>query len=185
MKTKWIRTIRCGIATAFVGFAVPCNAASAADEVTLDDLVVPTACCDDACCGDPCDCGDACDCGSSCKDGLLCGLIKPSDHCFDDFISPITNPTFFEDPRQLTEARGIFIDHVVPDGLAGGGRIDLFALQLRARITDNLSVIAVKDGYATSTFAAVDDGWADVAAGLKYTLYRDVQAQRLLSAGLT
>ena len=111
-------------------------------------------------------------------------MIKPSDHCFDDFISPMTNPTFFEDPRTLTEARGIFLNHEVP-GAAGGGDVQLYALQLRAAITDRLSIIATKDGYVTSNNPLIRDGWADVAAGLKYNLFRNVRDQRLLSAGLT
>ncbi len=32
-----------------------------------------------------------------------------SDHCFDSFISPVSNPVYFEDPRTLTELRPIFI----------------------------------------------------------------------------
>lgn len=116
--------------------------------------------------------------------GLLGGIIKPSDHCFDDFISPMTNPTHFEDPRNLTEARFIYMRHKVPQA-ALGGEINLFALQLRAAITDRLSVIATKDGYIASNNPLVDDGWADVAAGLKYNLLRDPAGQGLLSVGGT
>lgn len=52
-------------------------------------------------------------------------LIKPSDHCFDDFISPMSNFIYFEDPRTLTEARGVFFHHDLPNsigtlGLPGG-----------------------------------------------------------------
>ena len=85
------------------------------------------------------------------------GLIAPSDHAFDDFISPMTNPVFFEDPRTLTEARFIFINHHVPDGL-GGGDVQLFALQLRAALTENLSFIATKDGYIVSDNGLINDG---------------------------
>ena len=67
-------------------------------------------------------CTDAGCCRGS---GLLGGLLKPSDHCFDDFISPMSNFIFFEDPRTLTEARAIFFHHQLPDsigtlGLPGG-----------------------------------------------------------------
>jgi len=46
-----------------------------------------------------------CDCGScsSCGCDKLFGFIAPSDDGFSDFISPITNPLFFEDPRAVTE----------------------------------------------------------------------------------
>ncbi len=119
-----------------------------------------------------------------CQDNGLFGrgFIKRSDHAFDEFISPMTNPVFFEDPRQLTEARALFIQHKVPLA-AGGGDVQLYALQLRARLSENVSLIATKDGYITSTNALVNDGWADLSAGLKFTLRRDVERQRLVSAG--
>lgn len=112
------------------------------------------------------------------------GILKESDHAFSSFISPMTNPVFFEDPRQLTEARGIFFQHKVPTAL-GGESVQLYALQLRARLTENISLIATKDGYITSSNPLVDDGWADLAAGLKFTLIRDTCKQRLVSAGFT
>jgi hypothetical protein len=112
------------------------------------------------------------------------GLIKKSDHAFDDFISPMTNPIFFEDPRALTEARPIFIQHKVPLA-AGGGDVQVYAVQLRARLSENVSLIATKDGYIKSTNPLVQDGWADLSLGLKFNLIRDVAQQRLLSGGFT
>jgi hypothetical protein len=116
------------------------------------------------------------------KAGLLGGLIKPTSQCFDDFISPMTNPVFFEDPRTLTEVRFIYLRNKVP-GAAGGGAVNLFAAQVRAAITDKLSIVAAKDGYATSSNALIDDGWADIAVGLKYNILSDHETQRLLSVG--
>ncbi len=131
--------------------------------------------------------GCADNCASDCDlgNGLFGrGFIKKSDHAFDDFISPMTNPIFFEDPRALTEARAIFFNHKVPLA-AGGGNVQLYALQLRARLSENVSLIATKDGYVTSNNPLVDDGWADLAVGLKFNLLRNVEAQRLLSGGFT
>jgi hypothetical protein len=53
-----------------------------------------------------------------------------------------------------------------------------------AAVSDQLSIIATEDGFATSTNPLIDDRWADVSAGLKYNLYRDSYRQQLLSAGL-
>ncbi|MGE0761457.1 MAG: hypothetical protein AB7O38_30870, partial [Pirellulaceae bacterium] len=125
--------------------------------------------------------GDDCSCG---HDECLFGIIAPTSLCFADFISPMTNPVFFEDPRTLTEARVIYLRHKVPL-TALGGEINLFACQLRAALNDRLSIIATKDGYATSTNPLINDGWADVSAGLKYNLYSDYENQQLLSAGAT
>jgi hypothetical protein len=138
-----------------------------------------------------CDSTPCCDSISSC-DSLGCdtkslfghGWIKPSEGCYDDFISPMTNPVYFEDPRQLTEARAIFINHKLPS-LAGlpADAIRLYALQVRLRLTERLSLIAVKDGYIDSSHPLIENGWADIGAGLKYSLYRNPNAGRLLSAG--
>ena len=138
-----------------------------------------SACCDDCCCGDSCDCGSG-----VCGGDRLFGLFASSDHRFDRFISPMTNPVFFEDPRTLTEARAIFLQHNVP-GAAGGGDVRLLALQMRAALTERLSIVAAKDGFIMSTNPLINDGWADVSAGLKYNLFADPAAQRLLSTGFS
>lgn len=129
---------------------------------------------------------DSCGLGCGLLDGHKCPLgnpFKSSEKCFNDFISPMTNPAYNEDPRTLSEIRPIYINHKIPQGVAGGN-INVFAVQLRAALTDRLSIIATKDGFITSSNPLIDDGWADVAAGLKYNLIRDVCNGRLLSAGL-
>jgi hypothetical protein len=130
----------------------------------------------------PCDSQSACEeCCDDCCKGPLLGYIQPTDPAWAGFISPMTNPVFFEDPRTLTEARFIFIDHELP-ALAGGAiapsRLQVLAVQLRAAITEDLSIIATKDGFIWPTaLAPLDDGWADVALGLKYNAWKDVCCQ--------
>ena len=114
----------------------------------------------------------------------LFGLIAPSDHGFANFISPMSNPIYFEDPRTLTEARIIFANHAVPSSL-GGGNVQLFAMQLRAALTENLSIIATKDGFFFSENPLLSDGFADVNAGLKYNLYKNYDTQTIVSSGFT
>ena len=137
--------------------------------------------------------GNCCNCCSLLP--ALGNLIKPSDHCFDDFISPMSNPVFFEDPRTLTEARAIFFHHQLPDSIGTlglpGGDVQLYAVQLRFALSQRLSVIAVKDGFITTDIdggaldSLLDDGWAAVSAGLKYNLIRDTRCGHILSAGFT
>ena len=127
-------------------------------------------------------------CDDCCKPPLL-GFIQPTDPSWAGFISPMTNPVFFEDPRTLTEARFIFIDHQIPT-LAGGAipasRLQVLAVQLRAALTEDLSLIATKDGFIfPSANAPLDDGWADLSLGLKYNLWKDCCCQRILSVGAT
>lgn len=173
--------------TTALAFGEELSSSRAAYGGYYDDVITCSGCSEDFCdavgCTDDTCCGCASSCNSCCCDGLLGGLIKPSDHCYDDFISPITNPVFFEDPRNLTEARIIFLNHWLPNAL-GGGDVQLIAAQFRAAITDRLSIVAAKDGFIIAEDTApLDDGWADLAVGLKYNLYADPCCGTLLSAG--
>ncbi|PQO26116.1 hypothetical protein C5Y96_21950 [Blastopirellula marina] len=121
-------------------------------------------------------------------------LLHPSDHCFDDFISPMINFVFFEDPRTVTELRPIFVNHWVPgtigNNIPAGGTVQLYAAQFRVALTDRLSVIATKDGFIVDNTEGgldglLDDGWADVSAGLKYNLLRDPCSGTIVSTGFT
>jgi len=146
----------------------------------------PAATSSSDCCCIPSDGFCECDfyCGCCDKDRLF-GIFAPSDCRFGEFISPMTNPVYFEDPRNLTEARIIFLNHQVPGAVLGGGPVQVLATQLRAALTERLSVIATKDGYV---FAGDDspplEGWANVALGLKYNFYANAARQELLSAGV-
>lgn len=90
------------------------------------------------------------------------------------YIPPVSNPLFNESPLITTEVRPVFIHHDIPKGfLTGGGNVDVAAVQARVAITDRLAIIATKDGYADVHFAGVlpdDNGFANIAAGLKYAL---------------
>lgn len=132
-------------------------------------------------------CPKGCQDGCGCPHEKLLGLISKTDHSFDDFISPISNPLFFEDPRQLTEARLIYARHNIPDGtpVLQGGYANYYAMQIRARLTERLSLVAAKDGYIELNTPGTGraEGWADVAAGLKYTVFRNPERKFLLSTG--
>lgn len=130
------------------------------------------------------------DCGCACEKDRLFGFIAPTNLCTSDFISPMTNPVYFEDPRTLTEIRFIFAHHALPNRAPlTGGSIQLAAAQIRAALTDRLSIIATKDGFfwfsTPGNPLAPVDGWADVNVGLKYNLYTSDDYSQLLSAGLT
>src|SRR5205807_1831675 len=73
-----------------------------------------------------------------------------SDRAFCSFIGPISNPVLAKDPRALTEARGLFVGDWIPDEHPfGGGDFQVYGLQVRLAVTERLSIIADKDGYAT------------------------------------
>ncbi|MCC9602491.1 hypothetical protein LOC67_18220 [Stieleria sp. JC731] len=168
-----------------------CDSSECCDATGCDSGCGPLAACD---AWGGCDSGCDAACLPSLGDGLLTQFIKPTDHCFDDFVSPMINFVHFEDPRTLTEIRPIFVNHWVPstigNNIPAGGSIQLLAMQFRVALTERLSLIGVKDGYIfDNTDGALDtlldDGWASVTAGLKYNLLRDAQSGTLLSVGGT
>ncbi|REK09447.1 MAG: hypothetical protein DWQ37_18595 [Planctomycetota bacterium] len=134
-------------------------------------------------CGEACsDCYDCCDCFNGRQRFL--GLL-PSDHCFDSFVSPLSNPFYFEDPRSLTEVRGIFIENALPS-VIDGGDLQIYAAQLRGRVTDRVSIIAPRLGYLNVNQAGdAPQGFMSAPIGFKYNFYRDVERQILASAGIT
>jgi hypothetical protein len=126
----------------------------------------------------------SCCCCCCVEQQKLLRFIAPSEPCFTEFISPMTNPVYFENPRTLTEVRLLYLHHRVPL-TALGGDVNLFAAQVRAALNERLSIIATKDGFITSTNPVIDDGWADINLGLKYNLFANPHTQRLLSVGVT
>jgi hypothetical protein len=111
-----------------------------------------------------------------------------SDRAFPGFIGPISNPVLSKDPRSLTEARLLIVhDQIPPDNPLGGGNFQVYGLQLRAALTDRLSVIADKDGIAEIHAHGTNQrvGLLDMNFGLKYLLVRDVENQFLGSVGFT
>ncbi|MFO0929716.1 MAG: hypothetical protein U0736_22290 [Gemmataceae bacterium] len=109
-----------------------------------------------------------------------------SDHAFPNFIGPISSPVLSKDPRSLTEARALFIQNWLPkDHALGGGEFQAYGMQARVALTDRLTFIADKDGivHLKTGSGPAQTGLLDVAAGLKYTILRDVENQRLGAVG--
>jgi hypothetical protein len=105
-----------------------------------------------------------------------------------EISSPISAPTIFEDPRIENELRPIFIYHQLDeDFVTQGGNVRIFALQARFKVTDDLAIIATKDGYVQLRPDAVlpdEDGFGNVALGAKYALYQCPSEGQIVTAGL-
>lgn len=103
----------------------------------------------------------------------------------NEAISPVSNPLFFESPLIQTEVRPLFVYHKIEDDFIGGfARV--YAVQARWAVTDRLAIIATKDGYIElepKVGALKNDGWADIAAGVKYALIDDEAKQFILTPG--
>lgn len=104
----------------------------------------------------------------------------------DQAISPVANPLFFESPLIQSELRPIYIYHNIANDFIGGFA-QVFALQARWAVNDRLAIIATKDGYVqirSKVPSLNHDGWADIAAGVKYALIDDVENQFILTPGV-
>ncbi|MBN8246517.1 MAG: hypothetical protein J0L84_03645 [Verrucomicrobia bacterium] len=101
-------------------------------------------------------------------------------------ISPVSNPIYFESALIQSEVRPIYMHHQIDDGFIGGNA-NLYALQLRWAVTERLAIIATKDGYIDLNPEAIPgaDGWADVAAGVKYAVVKDEARALVITPGLT
>jgi len=123
--------------------------------------------------------------------GKRCDPLFKSDHIFDGFISPVTNPFLFEDPRSVTEVRPIFIYQNIPSRNPDfkGGNIYFFGTQARVAVTDRLSFVFNKIGGISihpgsgSTYPS-DTGFAELWLGPKYTFLRGEATGSLLAGGL-
>lgn len=120
----------------------------------------------------------------------LDGSIGEGEH---KYIPAISNPLFNETPYITTELRPIYLHQKMPSNRAGlfGGNINLIAAEFRIALTDNLGIIATKDGYAwidfdNTTNTATNDpkGLANLALGVKYAFYNNIETSTILTAGL-
>lgn len=116
-----------------------------------------------------------------------------SDHCFDNFISPITNPFLFEDPRALTEFRPIFMQQGAPSSnwVFHGGNAQFLGSQFRLAITDRVSVVINKFGGVWTEpnnpppGFGDSNGFAEFWFGPKWTFLRNENTGTLGAFGWT
>jgi hypothetical protein len=113
-----------------------------------------------------------------------------SDHLFDSFTSPVTNPFLFEDPRALTEVRPIFIYQGIPSSSKDffGGNISFFGVQGRVAFTDRWSLVFNKFGGIVlnpndSSPFGDNTGFAELWLGPKWTFLRS-EEYGIAAAGL-
>ncbi|MDR3635380.1 MAG: hypothetical protein P4L84_16365 [Isosphaeraceae bacterium] len=111
-----------------------------------------------------------------------------SDHAFDGFVGPMTDPIQAKDARSLTEARFVFLNNWAVPGtpVIGKGTYQVYALQLRLALTDRLQIFADKDGivrFSPNPGKSVT-GLANLAAGAKYVIVRDVENQFLFTGAV-
>lgn len=122
--------------------------------------------------------------------------VQADESWLDKAFSPVANPLFFEDPHINSEIRPIVAFHRIGDDLLGGAGLNgvsegdarYIAVQARWAVNDRLAIIATKDGYLDVDFDNLpglsNDGWADIALGVKYAVIKDEENQFILTPGL-
>jgi hypothetical protein len=115
-----------------------------------------------------------------------------SDHAFDDFASPVSNPIYFEDPRSLTELRPMFLYQETPTGnhVFHGGDIEFLNLQGRVAITECWSLVVSEFGaiwmepHSGEPGFEPHDGFAQITLGPKWTFLRNESWGTIAATGL-
>ena len=120
------------------------------------------------------------------RDGLFC-----SDQDFEAFVSPVTNPFLFEDPRSQSELRPLGIYQRVPTSQPNfqGGSLWYVGVRGSLALTNRLSVTINKIGLSGVSASGDSDlgshvGLSELWLGPKVTIIRDVDFGTLLAAGL-
>jgi hypothetical protein len=125
-------------------------------------------------------------------DGFSSRTLFQSDHEFDCFISPVSNPIYFEDPRALTEFRPVFMwQHTRDSNPVYAGGDNYFAvLQGRLAITPWASIVVNKLGWTFNNpenpVPGVEDanGFSELHIGPKFTFLRLQDTQTVAALGL-
>ncbi len=114
--------------------------------------------------------------------GFLTGLPG-----YDDFVMPVGNFIYFEDPFITTDLRLAYVYHDIPDdSVLRGGQIHVIAAQIRIALSERLALIATKDGYTwiDTHITSEGEGWNDFTLGLKYAFHSNPEEQFLISGGI-
>lgn len=100
-------------------------------------------------------------------------------------VRPLTAPYFHEDAFVTSDLRAWYVNHQFY-GDTIRGEVDVYALQVRLALTERLQLVAYKDGYTDFSGEALagNNGWNDIAAGLKYAFIQDWENQFHLAGGL-
>jgi hypothetical protein len=106
---------------------------------------------------------------------------------FEHAVRPISNPVYVDLPIAQTYLHPIFMYQTLPNQVstvAGKlpvkGDFQLYALALEYAFNERLSLVASKDGYIDfnpdQTFSK-EEGWANIAGGLKWAFYLNPEKQ--------
>jgi hypothetical protein len=114
--------------------------------------------------------------------GFLTGLRG-----FEKFHEPLGQPLYFESPFNDTGVRALYLRHEFSDNSPlMGGDVTIYAVQARVALSERWQFLATKDGYSELSTGLLgdDEGWNDLAFGIKYVLHADEQKDCVVSTGI-
>jgi hypothetical protein len=107
----------------------------------------------------------------------------------EKFVRPLTGPYFHEDSFITTGIRAWYLQHhFYGDTIEGD--VTVMAVQARLALTENLQLVAYKDGYTEFSNDAApgllggNDGFNDIGAGLKWAFLQDWENNFHMAAGI-
>jgi hypothetical protein len=111
-----------------------------------------------------------------------------SDHAFDGFVGPMTDPIQAKDARALTEARAMFINNWARPGtpVIGSGTFQVYAVQIRVALSERFQVFVDKAWFLrfSPNPGKSITGMMNLAGGAKYVFIRDEENQFLFSGAV-
>jgi hypothetical protein len=135
--------------------------------------------------------------------GSASGVFQPgpnrsmfqSDREFDRFVSPMTNPIYFEDPRALTEIRPFFIWQSTPDSnpVFAGGNNFVVAARGSVAFTPYISFVVsqfgwsfinAENGVPPDVEQGQNNGFRAIHMGPKFTFIRNSTSNTVAAIGL-
>ncbi len=127
--------------------------------------------------------------------GACAGVaVAKEDNPFERFIKPVSNPVYFDDARNQTYIHIVHAHQNLPSEINTilgdvplDGDLSVTALRVNFAVNERFSIIAAKDGYIDfNPDETLDDeeGWGDIAAGVKYAFIYDPENEFILSGKL-
>ncbi len=111
------------------------------------------------------------------------GLALPDER---KAVHPVTSPYYNEDSFVTTDVRAWYVNHQFPgNSPIDGGDATVYAVQIRAALTESLQLVAYKDGFVDLDSGLLDDtGMNDLAAGLKWAFLQNWETDTHAAVGV-
>jgi len=110
------------------------------------------------------------------------GLALPAERTA---VHPISAPYYNEDAFVTSDLRLWYVNHQFPgNSLLAGADASVYALQIRAALTESLQLVAYKDGYVDISDPVDESGMNDLAAGLKWAFLQDWERDMHAAVGI-